>query len=247
MKFTVITSMNEEYFNHCGKAMLESYTAYWKNIPICLYNEDFQYKSKTVINKGWNLGLAYNKFQDRWKSNQKVQTFAKKGFSIIDAMENIECDRLIWLDADTICTREINIQLLELISSNDILSTHFGVIHDWPSSANPNRQMFSCETGFFILNKRHPMFKEFKDTYKDIYTNDRTTNLRRFYDGEVYGETVRRLQNKGAKMLDLNPGNKHKTPIPRSLLEPYITHYKAGLKDSVDNNSLMKKHNIDEI
>ena len=35
-------------------------------------------------------------------------------------------------------------------------------------------------------------------------------------------------------MLDLNAGHTHKTPIPRSVIGPYISHYKAGLKDSID-------------
>jgi len=78
------------------------------------------------------------------------------------------------------------------------------------------------------------MFTDFKNTYKSIYVNDDYKNLRRFYDGEVYGETVLRLQEQGAEVLDLNKGWRHKTPIPRSVLGPYISHYKAGVKDTVN-------------
>jgi hypothetical protein len=67
-----------------------------------------------------------------------------------------------------------------------------------------------------------------------MYVNDRNDNIRRFYDGEVYGETVRLLSQDGVQMLDLNPGNVHKTPIPRSILAPYISHNKAGLKDTIN-------------
>jgi hypothetical protein len=34
-------------------------------------------------------------------------------------------------------------------------------------------------------------------------------------------------------MINLNPG-KHKTPISRSVLAPYLTHYKASLKETAD-------------
>lgn len=234
MKYALITSMNKDYYDHCGSIMIRSFEKNWSSVPLYVYNEEFDFKPKTAIKMDWNLGDEYKKFQERWSNeNHKVSVFAKKAFSIIHAMENIECDRLIWADGDSQATAEINMQLLDLISPNDILSTHFGVKHKVQ-----NRVYFSCETGFFILNKKHYMFEKFKETYKKIYTDDDCKNLRRFYDGEVYGESVLRLETEGAKFLELNPNQKHKTPISRSLLSPYITHYKAGLKDVIDFSTL---------
>jgi len=246
MKFAAITSMNLEYYNHSGRAMTKSFSSrFVESIPLYVYNEDlFNIKLKNVFLAGWDLGEEYEKFQSRWESNSKIQNFAKKAFSIIHAMNNIDCDRLIWFDADIIIERQIPVQLLELVSPDAVLSTHYGVMHEWPSDTNPNRKAFSCETGFFIINKKHKKFNEFKETYTKIYVNDMFANIRRFYDGEVYGETVRQLQKSGTKMLDLNPEHKHKTPIPRSLLAPYISHHKAGLKDTIDYETLEK--NIDE-
>lgn len=237
MKYAVITSMNKTYFDHCGKAMLESYKQNW-NIPLYLYNEDFNYKGKNVTNVGFDLGEEFEDFQERWKSNAKVTTFSKKGFSIIHAMNTIDCDRLIWLDADNICKSRMHPQLLELISPDSVLSTHFGVIHN-----HKGKDYFSCETGFFIINKTHKKFNNFKNAYTEIYTKDKINNLRRFYDGEVYGETVNQID---AKYLELNQGYIHKTPIPRSILAPYIQHYKAGLKDHYNNDTLKQKHEIDD-
>jgi hypothetical protein len=176
---------------------------------------------------GWDLGDEYNKFQDR-QSNARVKTFSKKAFSIIHAMDNIQAERIIWIDADVILTDDINIQLLDLITPDDVLSTHFSVWHE-----KDDITYHSCETGFFILNTTHPGYKDFCDTYKDIYFNDNTEGLRRFYDGEVYGKTVEIMSKQGHKMINLNPG-KHKTPISRSVLAPYLTHYKASLKETAD-------------
>lgn len=240
--FVAITSMNSHYYNHSGKVMIKSYSEYFdNNVPLYVYNEDdTPFKVKNVNSVQWKLGAEYAKFQKRWTSNSKVRGFSKKAFSIIHAMNNIECDRLIWLDADTIITRNVLLQLLELISPNDVLSTHYGVVHPWPSETDETRTAFSCETGFFILNKRHESFNKFREIYTDMYVNDRVENIRRFYDGEVYGETVRRLSLEGVKMLDLNPGNVHKTPIPRSILAPYISHGKAGLKDTINYTEIEK-------
>ena len=45
------------------------------------------------------------------------------------------------------------------------------------------------------------------------------------------------MQSRGHKMMNLNP-NRYRTPIPRSVIAPYITHYKAGLKDKIDFENL---------
>lgn len=240
MKYACITSMDKAYYDKYGKYMLESYKAFMKDITLFLYNEDFSVKLPRFIKPiGFDLGKDFLDFQDRWKGkNNRVVTFSKKAYSIIHAMEKIKADRLIWIDADCLLTRRLSGQFIELISNDKILSTHFGVLHK-----KDDKEYFSCETGFFILNTNHPGFEDFKDTYKRIYNNDIYHQLRRFYDGEVYGDVVRRMTNAGHEILDLNPGNVHKTPIPRSVLAPYISHMKAGLKDGFDYDSAMKKIN----
>jgi len=79
--------------------------------------------------------------------------------------------------------------------------------------------------------------------YKTIYENDITHDLRRFYDGEVYGKTVEHMKST-YKVLNLNTG-KFKTPIPRSVLAPYIDHLKAGAKDDFTNEKIEKLYNLE--
>lgn len=237
-KYAALTSMDQSYYDKCGRVMLRSYKKYWADLmPLHVYNEGgFVPKVKRITVAGWDLGMEYQKFQSRHK-NSKVKTFAKKAFPVIHAMNNIECDRLLWLDADTVITAQIHPQMLDLICPDDVLSAHFNVYHSWPSDNNPDRIATSCETGFFVINKNHPGFEEFKNTYTNIYINDDCKDLRRFYDGEVYGKTVQIMEAKGHKMMDLNPG-RHKTPISRSIISPYLNHYKAGLKERINFNEL---------
>jgi len=205
-----------------------------------VYNEDnFGVKVKTITELGWHESPEYKAFQER-HSNSHVKKFAKKGFSVIHAMKNLDCERLIWFDADTIIQQEIPNHLLELIAPKNVLSTHFSVWH-----TKQDREWHSCETGFFIINKTHPAFNQFYETYRDIYVNDKTDSIRRFYDGEVYGRTVELMEKKGHPMMNLNPG-RHKTPISRSVLAPYLNHFKAGVKDNIDNNALAAKFDLDE-
>ena len=240
-RYAAFTSMNRDYYDHCGRSMLRSYKKCLSDLtPMYVYNEDnFEVKVKTVTELGWHESPEYLAFQARHK-NSRVKKFAKKGFSVIHAMKNIDCDRLIWFDADTIIQNEIPKHLIELIAPRDVLSTHFSVWHN-----KDNREWHSCETGFFIINKTHPAFWEFYETYRDIYENDRTEELRRFYDGEVYGRTVEIMESKGHKMMNLNPG-RHKTPISRSVLAPYLNHFKAGVKDRLDNETIESRYDLDD-
>ena len=58
----------------------------------------------------------YWDFQARHQ-NRKVKQFSKKAWSIIKGCAEIECDRLIWIDADTIIKTDIPDQLLNLIDT----------------------------------------------------------------------------------------------------------------------------------
>lgn len=232
MKIAAITSMNLEYYNKCGKALLESYNLYWKDLcPLYVYNEDnFQPLEPNILLMGWNLGQDYDDFQLRHK-NKRIKIFSKKAFSIIHAMENIDCDRLIWIDADIIIKETLDKDILKEITNKKYLSSHFSVWHK-----KDETNFHSCETGFFVLNKNHKGFSNFLSTYKDIYINDVDHDLRRFYDGEVYGKTVEKMSDAGYEMLNLTKHTSHKTPIKRSILNPYISHFKAGMKEKLTDD-----------
>lgn len=242
MKVGCVTSMNRTYYDHCGKAMCYSFQKNWlcEDFELHVYNEDsFQIDIDGIITAGWNLGEEYEKFQQRHK-NSKVKKFAKKGFSIIHALEHMQkdYDRIVWLDADLMLKSPMSVDVIDMLCPDDTLSAHFGVIHK-----KEEKKYFSCETGFFILNCNHSDFNKFLDTYKSIYINDDIDNLRRFYDGEVYGEAVQRL-NHNTKMKELNPNYKYKTPIGHSILNTYVSHLKAGLKYNYDNNNLLEHYNL---
>jgi hypothetical protein len=231
-KFALITSMDKRYYTESGKAMLQSWKRHASGLgTMYCYNEQlFDPKVKGVKTAGWMLGEEFIKFQKR-HTNHKIKGFAKKAFPIIDATQKFsDHDRLLWVDADAVFTENFPRLLTELIAPDDVLSTHFSVWHE-----KNGKEYHSCETGFFILNMKHPGFEEFIDLYKDIYYNDKAEEyeLRRFYDGEVYGKCVELMEAKGHKMMNLNTG-RHKTPISRSLLAPYLSHFKAGLKERVD-------------
>lgn len=233
MKYVAMTCMDRPYYDKCGELMIKTFEKYWSNaMPLHVYTEgnDFSVEGNNIVDAGWELGADYETFQNT-HPNKKVKRFAKKGFSVIHAMENIDCDRLIWIDADTVIKKPIDKSLLKDISKKTTLSTHYSVWH-----IVDEIKYHSCETGFFILNKNHKGYKEFCNLYKNIYVSQDQGNMRRFYDGEIYGKTVETLQNR-YEMNNLNPAE-YKTPIPKSILEPYISHHKANLKNVVDYTAI---------
>ena len=224
MKTVFFTSMNRRYFDEYGINLTRSWHKHMQEQqPLHVYNEDFELDQPSTKMMGWNLGDDFEKFCQRWHNEKRVVIFAKKAFSIMHAMDHVEADRLIWIDSDVVIKKTLDHDLLSRVAPDDVLSSHFFVKHHLEG-----RAWHSCETGFFVLNKKHPDFAQFRDTYRHIYVTDDVTNIRRFYDGEVYGETVVRLQAQGVKMLDLSPQSKmHLTPIKKSVMAQYIAHYKG--------------------
>lgn len=230
MKVVLFTSMNQAYYNNYGRHMVESYKKYMlPKMPLYIYNEDFSINDPDINELNWPMDDNYFFFQKRWETRPRITLFAKKGFSVIHAMENIEADYLIWVDADCQFVETISTRALEILLDRKYVAGCFGVWHK-----KSELEYYSCETGVFVLNKKHQDFSKFRDRYKDIYIHDDTSNLRRFYDGEVFGAVVKELTEQGIMIQDFSllKQKRYKTPIKHSFLNEFIKHFKGkGLKN----------------
>lgn len=227
MNIEVITSFHKPYFELIGKECIESWIKNWpKEVRLTCYVEDFTMPYYERINcvSFDELGIDYESFQAK-NYNSKTKKFAKKAFSFIHAMENSDTDRIIWVDADTITKKTITLSFLKSLLPDDKLSTHMGVTY---LDAKDGRvgNWFVPETGFFSINKKHPMFKDFLDLYKKIYVNGTFDGLRRQYDNDVYGHVIKKIK---APSLDLCGEFKksYKTPLKHTVLGEYLFHFKA--------------------
>jgi len=228
-KISVITSFNEKYYELIGKYCVATFLKNWPtDINLTCYVEEMSLTPDPRIIQipFTELPVEYFDLQ-KTKFKQRVKTFSKKGYSVIHAMENIDCDLLIWIDSDVLTHTAVPREFLENLCSSKDLTTFMGVWHE----AN-DKEYFSCESSFFVVNKTHQNFSLFSKRYREYYDNRLTENLRRFYDGEVLGATIKDLEKLGG-MNEINP-NFHKTPMPRTILKDYFTHFKAGLKEDDD-------------
>jgi len=229
MKFHVITSFNQKYYDILGKDSVESFLNLWpKEIPITCYVEEFEitdFHDNRLIQVGFEqLSPAFKTFSETQKS--KTVKFAKKAFSIIHAMEHIDTDVLIWVDADTITIDKIPLDFLKSLIG-DKLSCHLGVRYtelEGNSKFKPG-DFYCCETGFFMLNKNHRDFEKFKNRYTEIYNMVNVPHLRRFFDGDVYGSVINELIDP-KDYNDINLEN-IRTCFDKSVLGQYINHYKG--------------------
>jgi hypothetical protein len=223
MKIETITSFNQEYYNNIGHACVESWLKYWPTeYKLTCYVEEFSLQHHPrILQIGFDqLGDSYYKFQT---SNEKdrVKTFAKKAYSVIHAMEHSTADRIVWLDADVLTTAKISANFVESLCSDQTLATFMQVYHQ-----KDGREWASAETGVFVLNTRHIEFKNFCQRYRQYYDEHIKTNLRRFYDGEVFGAVANEFSG---HVNDLCAGfkKKYKTPLRHTVLGPCLNHYKS--------------------
>lgn len=232
MKIEVITSFNQAYYDTIGHKAVETWLEYWpKELTLTCYVEEFELPLQSRIKQipFSELGFEYWLFM-RNTERDRVKIFAKKAYSIIHAFEHSDADRIIWLDADVISEAPIPLKILQAITPSNTLATFMGVTHE--------DKWFSAETGVFIVNTCHPEFKAFAARYREYYDRRIKDNLRRFYDGEVFGAVVKEFEPR-AKFNDLCADFKkgYKTPLKHTVLGPYLHHYKAKhSKDEFANN-----------
>lgn len=222
MNIEVVTSFDQRYYDMIGYACVESWMQYWpKDLVLTCYVEDMYLPENPRLRQipFSELGIEYQQFQLSDESD-RAKTFAKKAYSVMHAFEHSTADLIIWVDADVITQQELPRSVLESLCSKTQLAAFMSVDHDgW----------FSAETGIFAVNTRHSEFKNFTARYRERYDNHIKHDLRRFYDGEVFGAVVNEFAHRpyNAEMNDLCVNIKGKTPLKFTELGVYLRHHKS--------------------
>lgn len=123
MKIKVITKVDKAYYDKIGKDCIESWLKYWpKDMILTVYVEDFTIVPNERLEQITfdKMSKEYFDFQNS-EYNNRVKTFSKKAYSIIHAYENLDADRIIWIDADAITYRNVDKSFLETLCDNDTL------------------------------------------------------------------------------------------------------------------------------
>ena len=253
MKIVCFTSMHKPYYDRIGKLMIESWSKFWpEDCELIVYQEGFEIeKFKNVQGVSWedNCLEPWKKFDK--KVNGKIlnaSRFAKKGFSMIAGMKDIECDLLIWIDADVITNTFFPKDKIESILPEEKLIGFFDTYYQ----VNPNyteeeylskdRPFTSAESGFVLINKNHKNFNRYLSEYEKLYTADiKSKIVGEWFDGNVCASAALNFREDVEDLSKLRTTNKSQTPINKSWLYEFVYHAKANQKNKLNFDAIREQ------
>jgi len=250
-RYTVITTFNRQGLEKYGQRMISTFEQFWPDsVDLIVYTE----KCKPIITKpnvrcidlianSKHCKRFINRHKDNpeangglgphnkhiWKPNKHFKwqglRFSYKVFSIYHAMQYIDTEWVIWLDADTLTHSTITESFLDSVSPKDCVVTHLG-----------RGERYHSECGWVGYNKTNPMTMQFVEDFASMYKNDTMFNYPEWHDSYLF-DVQRKLyrDNKGAHFYNLNPDPDLKGfaghPFINSDLGKYMDHMKGDRKN----------------
>ena len=247
MKYTVITTFNNDGYKKYGQRMIQTFLKNWpESVSLVVYAENCSVTESadnlTVINIAEVDELSA--FKQRWrdvpKANGNVSDdpirsqrkdagkgfkwdavrFAHKVYSIFHCAKHITTDWLIWMDADTVCHSPITIADLDRLCPNQHDLCFLGRRHKY------------TECGLYAMNLKHPIMERFLWDFQRLYDDAENGIFRlvEWHDSFVF-DVVRK--NHQLNELDwsghLITGEGH--PLINCEWGAYLDHLKGARKD----------------
>lgn len=250
-RYTVITTFNKAGLDKYGQRMVSTWEQFWpEEVDLVVYTEDCTPKiTKSNIQ---TINLIENskhckRFIKRHKNNSEANggqgphnehiwspkkhfkwqglRFSYKVFSIFHAVQNIDTEWVIWLDADTLTHSPISMAFLDSVSPKNCVTTHLG-----------RGEKYHSECGWVGYNKTHPLCQDFVQDFANMYINDTMFNYPEWHDSYLY-DIQRKIyrDTKNAYFHNLNPDPDLKGlaghPFVNSELGKYMDHMKGDRKN----------------
>jgi len=229
MTWQIFTTMDQNYYDHIGKEMIDSWLHYWPNESnLIVYTEgkvDLPIDSR-IICRNWEQSCQpwFDNFcQQRSGAETK---FAKKGLVWCDFLFQNDSRCILWLDADVVTLRPIRLEIFDLLLG-DYLAAMF--------DNSPSPEVQTIESGVVMLNTQHEKYHSFRDLYRYYYQNIVMPELSmRFYDGEVLGNSIFKFRDH-VNVLNATQVKQYGNPLKRHGLGQYLRHFKGRSKHHHDN------------
>ena len=240
MKIAAITTFNQPYYDNMAHKMVETYLKFWpKDIPLYVYTEDMKLPVQAENLKELDIYENCPGLKEflEWRGQHFTRGMAFKTYAFISAFKNIDCDVIIYLDADSVTYKPITHEFLNSLLSKKELTAYMGVTMNkgkWQGNETEN-----AETCIYLFNKKHAGAKEFMDHYEHIYESREIDDRNRFkkpHDTWAYTECVQRAIANGYAVNDLHPTRKAHSPLKETVLGDYFRHFKGARKldDKID-------------
>ena len=250
-RYTVITTFNQQGLEKYGQRMISTFEQFWPNsVDLVVYTEKCKphiTKSNVrcidLIANSKHCKRFINRHKDNpeangglgphnehiWKPNKHFKwqglRFSYKVFSIYHAMQYIDTEWVIWLDADTLTHSNITESFLDSVSPKDCVVTHLG-----------RGEKYHSECGWVGYNKTNPITMQFVEDFANMYKKDTMFDYPEWHDSYLF-DVQRKIyrDNKGAHFHNLNPDPDLKGfaghPFINSDLGKYMDHMKGDRKE----------------
>ena len=256
---TVVTTFHKPGLDLYGQRFIDSFAAQVDpQIKLLVYAEDCKpyvtSKNITVLDAKETLPKL-QKFKHKWKDVPKANgippadikarrprdwhkefkwhaiRFANKVYAVFDACER-STDWCVWMDADSYIHTEWSYADFANLLPNDKWLTYVGRgkgSQTWP------------ECGFYGMNLRHPMCKQFLSEFERFYedADNGIFELEEWHDSFVFGHILNQLTPIDNNVLDYSAnmylkeaktgGGGH--PLINGPLGKWMDHMKGGRKE----------------
>lgn len=246
-KIVAITTSHKSGYEQYGKKMSITFDRFWPdNCELLYFVEDFipdvSLKKVQFLNIS-QFSDKLNQFKQRHKNNRMAHgetrieseksdvglgfrwnavRFSHKAYVITEAAATIDCDLLIWLDADTFTFKEVPQEFLDNLLDDEYV-------------AYLGRDHLYTETGFLAFNVKHQFNHKFMQKFQDLYNNDTIFELKEWHDCECF-DTIRKKMTKQGKIktknLNIHDGIVNH-PFINSELGDFMDHLKGDSRKSI--------------
>lgn len=232
MKIAAVTAFDYPGYQKYGKRCLESLQKFWPTPVHVFYEEhkpeiaDYKFiyhdrgldQDLQVFRADWEHspmanGMVGNKVSYRYEAVR----FCNKVFCVTSPLRPDDLDWWIWIDADTVCTKPIQIDEIffrETLRSEAVAS-YLGR-KDWDHS----------ECGFVAYNLRKGG-NQFLSAFRHAYVTGAIFSLEQWHDSFVFDVLRMEFEKRGHKFHNISEGLPGLDVWPQTILGEYMTHFKG--------------------
>lgn len=226
---TTFTAAGRELY---GERMTRHFREYWAwEVHLAVYSEGFNIsglEAPTLENR--KLPAWIEAFKDRHANSARANgrlrgdydyrwdafKFSNKSAAVLDAAMHASADVLIWLDGDVTTHAPVTLEFLESLLPPDA------------AIAWLDRERLHPETGFYMLDLRHPGVAPMLAEWRRLYEADEVFKLREWHDAFVLNHLVESAGLPTASLSGEAVGTSH--PLARGPLAAYFDHLKGNRK-----------------
>ena len=229
-----VTSFHKDHWDIYANRFIKAWAQHWpESAKLYLYHQKCKVDHDRIINidldSQVNFALFKNRTQeliDQETNKKTINKYLKglrwshKVYSICDLLDNTD-EPIIWLDADTVTTKQIPQGYDQLLLQGYDLAVHI----------ETQNKMVHWESGLFVIAGTPEQRQVLKHAMLDIYDNHLIWDKPKSWDGHLWPECATHM-----KCNDLNKDIKgsRKGYFQNKNVKPYMVHI-AGDKKFTGN------------